>query len=96
MPRIDAVASDYLDRVTIVAVAGRSTPDASALKVGDWFSPERLLWGYDDGIWDLYGVVGQPVAFLISGDDHVVGNWFGGQSEQQIREALDLLVAAEG
>ena len=96
MPRIDAVASEYQGRVTFVAVAGQSTPEQSALKVGDWFSPERVLWGYDDTIWDLYAVVGQPVGFLISGDDHIVSGWFGERSEQQLRESLDSLLATEG
>ena len=96
MPRIDAVASEYLDRVTFVAVAGRSTPEDSALKVGDWFSPDRLLWGYDDDLWDLYGVAGQPVGYLISGDDHIVTGWFGERTEQQLRDMLDPLLAAEG
>ena len=96
MPRIDAVASEYQDRVTFVAVAGRSTLEQSALKVGDWFSPERVLWGYDDMVWDLYGVVGQPVGFLISGDGRIVSNWFGERSEQELGELLDSLLAAEG
>lgn len=90
---IDAVASDYLDDITFVAVAGRSSPEASAQRVGDWFSPDRILWGYDDDLWSTYEVFGQPVSYLISSDDVIVGGWFGAAGEAALREQLDALVA---
>ena len=68
MPVIDAVASDYQGRVTILAVAGRSTPEASAARVGEWFSPDRLMWGYSDEMFGLFGVPGQPVSVLVTSD----------------------------
>lgn len=88
---IDAVASDYQDQITFLAVAGRSSEDASAVRVGDWFSPDRILWGYDDDLWALYEVFGQPVSVLISGDDVVVGGWFGAVDEVTLRAELDRL-----
>lgn len=93
LPVIDAVASDYLDDITFLAVAGRSSEDKSARRVGDWFSPNRILWGYDDDLWPLYEVFGQPVSFLVSSDDVIVGGWFGAVSEEVLRERLDELVA---
>ena len=90
---IDAVASDYLDEITFLAVAGRSTPEASALRVGDWFDPGRILWGYDDALWGEYGVPGQPVSFLISSDDVIVGGWFGQVPEGYMRQEFDRLAA---
>lgn len=89
---VDAVASDYLDSVTFLAVAGRSDLEASERRVGNWFSPDRLLWGYDDDLWSLYGVRGQPATILISSDDVVVDGWFGGLGEAETRAALDRLV----
>lgn len=74
-------------------MAGRSSPDASAERVGDWFSPDRILWGYDDDLWPRYEVFGQPVTFLISSDDVIVGGWYGALGEDDLREQLDLLVA---
>ena len=74
-------------------MAGRSSFDASAARVGSWFSPDRILWGYDDDLWSRYEVFGQPVSFLISGDDVVVASWFGAADETRLREALDQLAA---
>ena len=61
--------------------------------VGDWFDPDRILWGYDDEIWDLYRAGYQPVSVLISSDDVVVDGWFGPVDEATLREALDRLRA---
>jgi hypothetical protein len=96
LPVIDAVASDYLDRVTFLAVAGRSTPEDSANRVGDWFSPDRLLWGYSDDVWALYGISYQPVTVLVSPDGRIVGGWFGALSEEEMRAELDALAVYAG
>jgi thiol-disulfide isomerase/thioredoxin len=93
LPAIDAVAPDYLEEVTFVAVAGRSSLEASRERVGDWFSPDRILWGYDDDLWATYLVRGQPVSFVISSDGIIVGQWFGSIGEAALRERLDALVA---
>lgn len=93
LPAIDTVAADYLDEVTFVAVAGRSSLEASRPRVGVWFSPDRLLWGYDDGLWQTYMVRGQPVSFLISSDGIIVDQWFGHSGEDELRVRLDRLVA---
>lgn len=91
---IDAVASDYQEEITFLAVAGRSDIESSRRRVGDWFSPDRLRWGYDDTVWELYGVFGQPTSVLITGDDLVLDGWFGGVGEEALQAALDRLVAA--
>jgi hypothetical protein len=91
LPVIDAVASDYLDEIAFVAVAGRSSFAKSARRVGDWFDPDRLLWGYDDDVWDLYSVPYQPVSVLISSDGVIVDRWLGAAGETQLRTALDRL-----
>ena len=93
MPVIDAVAVDYEGRVTFVAVAGRSSLEASAERVGVWFSPDRLLWGYSDDLWALFGIPGQPVSVLITSDGFEVDRWFGALPEADMRAALDQLVA---
>lgn len=91
LPVIDAVAPDYLEDITFLAVAGSSTPERSAERVGVWFDPDRLLWGYSDEVWDLYLVPYQPVSVLISSDDVIVDRWFGPVGEQTLRTALDRL-----
>lgn len=92
MPVVDAVASDYQDGIAFVAVAGRSSEAASRERVGVWFDPSRLLWGYDDDLWALYAVFGQPTTVLISGDDVIVGGWAGALSEDDLRSQLDRLL----
>jgi hypothetical protein len=93
LPVVDAVASDYQGQVTFLAVAGRSDEASSRLRVGDWFSPDRILWGYDDSLWGLYAVPYQPITFLISSDDVIVDMWFGALSEAELRTRIDALVA---
>jgi hypothetical protein len=63
------------------------------VRVGDWFSPDRILWGYSDELWPLYEIFGQPASVLISGDDVIVGGWFGAAGEAVLRDRLDALVA---
>ncbi len=92
MPVVDAVASDYQDQIAFVAVAGRSSEAASRKRVGVWFDPARILWGYSDDLWGQFGVFGQPTTILISSDDVIVGGWAGALSEEELREQLDRLV----
>ena len=61
--------------------------------MGDWFSPDRMLWGYSDELWPIYEVFGQPVSVLISSDDVIVGGWYGAVGEQELRSQLDALLA---
>jgi hypothetical protein len=96
LPVVNAVAEDYLDEITFLAVAGRSTPEDSEKRVGDWFDPARLLWGYSDDVWALYGVSYQPVSVLVSPDKKVVGGWFGALDEEEMRAELDALAAYAG
>lgn len=91
MPVIDAVAPDYADTVRFIAVAGRSDLGSTQAKADELLA--NVDWGLDESIWDLYGVRGQPVSFLITGNDVIVGNWPGAAGEDALREALDGLVA---
>ncbi len=87
MPVIDRVANDYLDDVTFLAVAGRGDLDATAAEAQRLFS-DNLLWGLDDGIWDLYGIPGQPASVIVV-DGVIVDLWFGALGEQDFRDRLD-------
>ncbi|MFQ5555489.1 MAG: TlpA family protein disulfide reductase [Acidimicrobiia bacterium] len=90
MPVVDAVAGDYLDDVAFLAVAGRSTFDRTAPRAAELFG-ENLAWGFDESVWDLFGVFGQPFTVLVSGDV-IVASWFGALGEQEIRSRLDGLI----
>jgi hypothetical protein len=87
LPVVDEVANDYLDDVYFLAVAGRSDFDRSAAAVPELFS-DNLAWGYDDNIWDLYGVPGQPASVLIQ-SGVIVDVWFGAIGAESLREKLN-------
>ncbi len=72
-------------------MAGQSDLGSTETRAAELLT--NVEWGLDDSIWDLYGVRGQPVSFLITGNDIVVGNWFGAAGEEDLRTALDELVA---
>jgi len=92
LPVIDEIAKDYAGEVVFLGVAGRAGFDETADRAAELFS-DRIMWGLDDDIWDLYGVPYQPVTFLITGDDIVMQTWPGPADEATIRERLDDLVA---
>jgi len=75
-----------------LAVAGRADFEETAERAKSLFS-DRLLWGLDDSIWDLYGIPYQPVTVLISGGDVIVDSWAGALEEEQLRERLDAFLA---
>lgn len=90
MPVVDEIAGDYED-VRFIAVAGRAGLEDTAARADQLMA--QMEWGLDDSVWDLYGVAGQPVTFLITGSDVVVDNWFGALEANEIRDRLDALVA---
>jgi hypothetical protein len=92
LPVVDKVAADYQDDIVFLAVAGRAGESETAARAGELFS-DRLLWGLDDGIWDLYGVPYQPVSVLISGNDVIVDGWAGALGEEALRQRLDDFLA---
>lgn len=85
------MAPDYEDSVRFIAVAGQSDLASTKAQADQLLSNVR--WGLDESVWNLYGVRGQPVSFLITGNDIEVGNWFGAAGEETLRAALDELVA---
>ncbi len=89
MPVIDTVAADYLEDIAFVAVAGRSDMARTAPAAAELIS-DNVAWGLDDGIWELYGVPGQPASVLIA-NGVVVDQWFGALGEDALRERLDRL-----
>jgi len=91
LPVIDAVAPDYKDSVRFIAVAGQSDLASTKAQADQLLS--NVKWGLDESVWDLYRVRGQPVSFLITGNDIEVDNWFGAAGEETLRAALDELVA---
>lgn len=92
MPVVDEVAADYVDDVAFVAVAGRSGFDETAERAAEWFS-DRIMWGLDDSVWELYGIFGQPSTVLVDANGTIVDEWFGARGDAELRTALDALIA---
>ncbi len=89
---IDAVASDYQDTISFIAVAGRSDLDPTAARAEELLS-DNVAWGLDDSIWELYDILGQPASVMITGDDIIVEGWYGALGEDDMRSKFDLLAS---
>jgi hypothetical protein len=95
LPVVADIAGDYDGEVVFLGVAGRADFGETEARAQELFQ-DRLIWGLDDAIWELYGVPYQPVTFLITGNDVVVDSWPGILDETEIRNRLDALVAVSG
>ncbi len=95
LPIVDALASEYSAEVDFVAPAWKSTMAATQRRAEEIFRSGVIKWGLDaeEQIFALYGVPYQPVTVLIAEDGTVVESWDGLRAEQEIRSALDALVA---
>ena len=98
MPVVDALAGEYADRVDFVAPAWKSTFEATEARANELLRSGEIMWGLDDDedIFSLYGVPYQPVTVLIAADQTVVEAWAGLRAEDEIRAALDSLIALSG
>lgn len=81
-----------------MAPAWKSSFEATADRADELFQSGQILWGLDEEeeIFALYGVPYQPVTVLIAGDGTVVEAWDGLRPEEEIRGALDGLIALSG
>ena len=96
MPVVDEIAKDYAGEVTFLAVAGKSSFDRS-LPAAEALFTDRISWGYDDSVWELYGNPYQPYTVLITADDKIVTEYYGTPGgEEGIRAQLDALLALHG
>jgi hypothetical protein len=96
LPVVDSISRDYADRVDFVAVAWRGTAADTAARAAELMPSGNIMWGLDaeEAIFAAYGVPYQPVTVLISAGKVAVGGWAGLQDEENIRAALDMLVAS--
>lgn len=98
MPVVDSLAAEYGDEVDFVAPAWRSSFAATERRADELFTSGQMLWGLDEGeeIFEAYGVPYQPVTVLIAADRTVVEAWDGLRAEEEIRSAIDDLIALSG
>lgn len=95
MPVVDSLAPEYSDRVEFIAVAWKSSLEATSARAAELMPSGAIRWGLDEGeqVFGAYGVPYQPVTVLITGSDVEVQRWPGARSEAEIRQALDELIA---
>lgn len=95
MPVVDSLAAEYADRVDFVAPAWLSTFESTKKRAEELFQSGKIQWGLDEDkeIFEKYAVPYQPVTVLIAADKTYVESWSGLRSEEDIRAALDNLVA---
>ena len=98
MPVIDDISRDYADQVDFVAPAWKGSFEATKNQAEALLTSGNVMWGLDgdEVIFGLYGVPYQPVTVLIAHDDTVVEAWPGIRGEDEIRAALDALIALAG
>lgn len=95
---MDSLAAEYADEVDFVAPAWKSSFEATADRAEELFQSGEIQWGLDEEeeIFSLYGIPYQPVTVLIARDQTVVAAWDGLRPEEEIRAALDDLIAQSG
>lgn len=95
MPVVDSLAAEYADEVDFVAPAWKSSFEATAERADELLQSGEIKWGLDEQeeIFSLYGIPYQPVTVLIAGDRTVVEVWDGLRPEEEIRTALENLIA---
>lgn len=98
MPVVDGLAAEYGDRVDFVAPAWKSSLAATEARANELFQSGEIMWGLDEDeeIFNLYNIPYQPVTVLIAADQTVVEAWDGLRPEEEIREAIDDLIALGG
>ena len=98
MPVVDKLSAEYSDRVDFVAPAWKSNFELTSKQAAQLFPSGTVMWGLDEtqGIFELYAVPYQPVTVLIAHDDTVVEAWPGVRSEEEIRQAIESVIALAG
>lgn len=98
MPVVDKLSAEYSDRVDFVAPAWKSNFELTSNQAAQLFPSGTVMWGLDEtqGIFELYAVPYQPVTVLIAHDDTVVEAWPGVRSEEEIRQAIESVIALAG
>lgn len=81
-----------------MAPAWNSSFVATEARAKELFLSGRVQWGLDEDedVFMAYGIPYQPVTILIASDHTVAEGWAGIRAEDEIRTALDDLIALSG
>lgn len=96
MPVVDKLATEYGDRVAFVAPAWKGTLEDTAVRAAELLVSGEVRWGLDEDeeVFEAFGVPYQPVTVLIDSGGRIVDSWAGARSEDEMRSALESLVAS--
>ncbi len=94
MPVVDKLAAEYQDQVQFVAVAWRSSYDATAAQAAALMPSGAIEWGLDESesIFGAYGIPYQPWTVLVV-DGVEVDRWPGALPEAELRQRIEALAA---
>jgi len=94
LPVIEAIAPDYVDDVTFLAVAWKGTLEDTRDEAARLIPSGNVKWGLDadEEVFGLYGVPYQPVTVLVTHDNIVKTSWPGVLSEAEIRAEIESLI----
>lgn len=95
MPVVDELADEYGDRVAFVAPAWKGTFEDTAQRASELMPSGEIAWGLDEdeAIFAAYGIPYQPATVLVSAEGNQVGGWVGGRSKDEMRQAIEGLLA---
>ena len=94
MPVVDALATEYSERVAFLAPAWKASFDATVQQAERLLQSGDVRWGLDEseGIFQAYGVPYQPATVLIGADGTIVESWLGGRDEDAMRQSIEALL----
>jgi len=97
LPVVDEVAQDYVGRVDVIAVAWRSSYEATAIGAAAMLPSGVVRWALDadERVFSAFEIPYQPVTVLVAGGVEV-DRWLGARGEEGIRAAMDTLASYVG
>lgn len=97
MPVVDQLSAEYGDQVTFLAVAWKSSFNRTADRAAQLMPSGNIRWGLDEAeeIFQAYEVPYQPVTVLVTRGT-IVERWPGIRSGDELRAAVDNLIALSG
>lgn len=97
MPVLERLSEEYAGQVTFLAIGARGDADATADKVEEWIPSGRIRWAFDpdETLWQFFGARGTPTTVVLSADDLVLAVFPGALGEENLRSALNQLVALD-
>lgn len=84
--------------MAFLAIGARGDAATTSARAREWMPSGRIKWAFDpnEQLWQFFAARGTPTTVLVSADETVLGGWPGAIGEDNLRRALDQLVAVGG